>query len=163
MAPSSSAIQNASAAAAAARTDSWIAWVGELLGATYAIYALVGAVLVTDLSPATSRRLAVQRLFGTLIGAVAGALLLNVLPNGPVALGLAICGSMLVAFGLGFELSGARVAGYVAAIVMFAHRGEPWLYAFERAWETVVGIVSALLVGLVPLWIRDEGKGADGG
>ena len=154
------AIQLSVRAAAAAALAFWIA---ELLGATFAIYALVGAVIVTDLSPATSRRLAVQRLFGTLIGAVAGALLLNVLPNGPVALGLAICGSMLVAFALGFELSGARVAGYVAAIVMFAHRGDPWLYAYERAWETGVGILSALLVGLVPLRMHDEGKGADGG
>ena len=131
-------------------------WIAELLGATYAIYALVAAVIVTDLNPATSRRLASDRLFGTLIGATTGALLLDVLPNAPIALALAICSAMLIAFACQLELPGARVAGYVAAIVMFAHSREPWLYAFERAWETGVGILSALLVGLVPLWIRDE-------
>jgi uncharacterized membrane protein YgaE (UPF0421/DUF939 family) len=147
------AIQVSVRAAAAAALAFWVA---ELLGADYAIYALVGAVLVTDLSPAKSRRLAVQRMAGTLIGAAAGGLLLNVLPNGPIALGMAICGAMLVAYAAGFEIAAARVAGYVAAIVMFAHRDEPWRYAFDRAWETVVGILSALLVGVVPLWLRDK-------
>ena len=131
-------------------------WVADLLGADYAIYALIGAVIVTDLNPAKSRRLAVQRLAGTLIGAVAGGLLLYVLPHGPIALGLAIFCSMLTTHALRFDASAARVAGYVAAIVMFAHRDEPWRYAFDRAWETMVGIGSALLVGLVPLWMRDE-------
>ena len=131
-------------------------WIAELLGADYAIYALIGAVIVTDLNPATSRRLAIQRMGGTIIGAVVGALLLNALPNGPIALGLAIFISMLTAHALRFESSAARVAGYVAAIVMFDHHDDPWRYAFERAWETVVGIGSALLVGLVPLWMRDK-------
>jgi len=30
------------------------------------------------------------------------------------------------------------------------------MYAFDRAWETMVGIGAALLVGLVPLWLRDK-------
>lgn len=133
-------------------------WIAELLGADYAIYALVSAVIVTDLTPEKSRRLATQRVAGTLIGAAAGALLLNMLPSGPVAIGLAIFCSMLATHALRFEAPAARVAGYVAAIVMFAHRDEPWRYAFERAWETLVGIGSALLVGLVPLWLRDKDR-----
>ena len=130
--------------------------VAELLGADYAIYALVAAVIVTDLSPAKSRRLAIQRMAGTIIGAVTGALLLYVLPNGPIALALAIFGAMMVTQAFRFEISAARVAGYVAAIVMFAFRDDPWRYAFDRAWETLVGIGSALVVGLVPLWVRKE-------
>jgi uncharacterized membrane protein YgaE (UPF0421/DUF939 family) len=130
-------------------------WVADLLGADYAIYALVAAVIVTDLSPANSRRLGVQRLVGTLVGAVIGALSLELLPVGPVALGVAILCSMLLAYLVRLENAGARVAGYVAAIVMFAHGAHPWMYAFDRAWETIVGIAAALLVGLVPLWMRD--------
>ena len=152
---STRSIQLSVRAAVAAGLASWIA---ELLGADYAIYALVSAVIVTDLTPEKSRRLATQRVAGTLIGAVAGALLLNMLPSGPVAIGLAIFCSMLTAHALRFEAPAARVAGYVAAIVMFAHRDEPWRYAFERAWETLVGIGSALLVGLVPLWLRDKDR-----
>jgi uncharacterized membrane protein YgaE (UPF0421/DUF939 family) len=131
-------------------------WVAEWLGAEYAIYALVAAVIVTDLSPATSQRLAKQRLVGTLVGAFVGAVLLWVLPRGPLAIGAAIGIAMLLAYLVRLDTAGARVAGYVAAIVMLAHGDHPWLYAFDRAWETLVGIGAALLVGLVPLWLRDR-------
>lgn len=80
--------------------------------------------------------------------------LLYLIPQGPVALGVAILCAMLATFILRFEPSAARVAGYVAAIVMFTHGEDSWHYAFGRAWETMVGIGAALLVGLVPLWLR---------
>lgn len=131
-------------------------WIASLLGAHYAIYALVGAVIVTDLSPKTTRRLAIQRMAGTLIGASAGALFLRFLPIGPIALGVAILASMATAYACRFETSAAKVAGYVCAITMFAHSGDVWLYAFDRAWETMVGIGTALIVGLVPLWLRED-------
>jgi len=131
-------------------------WIAELLHAEFAIYALVGAVIVTDLSPAMTRRLGLQRMAGTLIGAMAGAVLCYVLPVGPVALGAAILLSMLVTYLLRLEPAAARVAGYVAAIVMFTYRQDPWHYAYARAWETLVGIGSALLVGLVPPWLRER-------
>lgn len=131
-------------------------WIAVFLQADHAIYALIGAVIVTDLSPATSRRLALQRFVGTLIGAGVGAVLLLLLPNGPLGLGTAILVAMLLAFLCRLENAGARVAGYVAAIVMVSHVNDAWFYAFERAWETMVGIGTALLVGLVPLWLRER-------
>ncbi len=131
-------------------------WIATLLGAHYAIYALVAAVIVTDLAPATTRRLAIQRMAGTVIGAGAGALFVHLLPNGPVALGVAILASMACAYACRFETPAARVAGYVCAIAMFAHSGDVWMYAFDRAWETMVGIGTALVVGLVPLWLRED-------
>jgi len=136
-------------------------WVARLLHADYAIYALVGAIIVTDLSPAMTRRLGWQRMAGTVIGAASGAVLLHVLPIGPIALGVAILVSMLVTYLLRLEPSAARVAGYVAAIVMLAYRADPWHYAFARAWETLLGIGAAQLVGLVPLWLHErEGDAA---
>ena len=74
---------------------------------------------------------------------------------------LAIFGAMMVTQAFRFEISAARVAGYVAAIVMFAFREDPWRYAFDRAWETLVGIGSALVVGLVPLGMRTEAEKRD--
>jgi uncharacterized membrane protein YgaE (UPF0421/DUF939 family) len=128
-------------------------WIAELLGADYAIYALVAAVIVTDLSPATSRRLGLQRMAGTLLGAIGGAALTYFVPAGPLALGVAIFVAMLTTFALRLEPAAARVAGYVAAIVMFTYGEHPWLYAFDRAWETLVGLGTAMLVGMVPLWL----------
>jgi uncharacterized membrane protein YgaE (UPF0421/DUF939 family) len=145
------AIQLSVRAAAAAALAYWVA---ELLDADYAIYALVSAVIVTDLSPKKTRQLAVGRMAGTIIGAVAGALLVRVLPLGPIALAIAIVVSMLVASLFRLEVSATRVAGYVAAIVMMTHREDSWMYAFDRAWETLVGIGAAVLIGLLPLLLR---------
>ena len=131
-------------------------WIAELLGAHYAIYALVAAVIVTDLSPATSRRLGLQRMAGTIVGAAGGAAMTYLVPSGPLALGAAIGLAMLTTLFLRLEASAARVAGYVAAIVMFTYGEHPWLYAFDRAWETLVGLGTAMLVGMVPLWLRQR-------
>ena len=136
-------------------------WVAQMLHAHYAIYALISAVIVTDLSAATSRRLAKHRMAGTVIGAVAGAVFVEFLPGGTIAIGAAIGISMALAFVFRFETAAARVAGYVAAIVMTTHGADSWLYAFERAWETMLGIGSALLVGLVPLWLREREERAE--
>ena len=133
-------------------------WVATLLGAPYAIYALVGAVIVTDLDAATTRRLAFQRMGGTLIGAVGGAVFIQFVPIGPITIGVAIGLSMATSYACRFETPAAKVAGYVAAISTFAHRDEIWMYAFDRAWETMLGIAAALVVGLVPLWLRDRSQ-----
>ena len=147
------AIQLSVRASAAAALAYWIA---ELLKADYAIYALVSAVIVTDLSPAKTRKLAFGRMAGTVIGTVAGALLVRVLPPGPLSLGIVVVVSMLVACLFRLEVSATRVAGYVAAIVVVTHREDSWVYAFDRGWETLVGIGSAVLIGILPLLLHDK-------
>jgi hypothetical protein len=107
-------------------------WVATLLGAHHAIYALVGAVIVTDLNPATTRRLAFQRMGGTLIGAVGGAVFIQFAPSGPIALGVAIGLSMATAYACRLKASAAKVAGYVAAISIFANRDEVCLCVRPR-------------------------------
>ena len=124
-------------------------WAATFFDSEYAIYALVGAVIVTDLSPATTRKLAWQRFAGTLVGAASGAMLSYVIPVGPLALGVGIFLAMLLSYLLRLEAA-ARVAGYVAAIVLLAHGDHPWSYAILRAWDTALGIASGLLVSFVP-------------
>ena len=52
--------------------------------------------------------------------------------------------------------------GYVCAITLLEHETAPWEYALYGVIETVLGIAAAVLVSLVPKFIRtDEPARAD--
>ena len=123
--------------------------VARLLGLDFPIYAMIAAVIVTDLSPVRTRELAWPRLAGTVVGAVTGAALSMLLPAGPLAVGVAIFATMVLSNVMRFQ-SAAKLAGYVCAIVVLDHHHEPWRYAALRLIETVIGIITALGVSLVP-------------
>ena len=56
----------------------------------FPIYAMIAAVIVTDLSPVQTRNLGVPRLAGTVIGAALGAVLSPMLRARPETIGLGI-------------------------------------------------------------------------
>ena len=123
--------------------------VAQRLALDFPLYAMIAAVIVTDLSPARTRELALPRIAGTVLGATTGAALSTVLPAGPVAVGVAILVTMLMSNVLRFE-NAAKLAGYVCGIVILDHHGEPWRYAALRFVETLIGIFAAVGVGFVP-------------
>jgi uncharacterized membrane protein YgaE (UPF0421/DUF939 family) len=119
----------------------------------FPLYAMIGAVIVTELSPAQTRSLGKRRLAGTVLGALVGASLSFLLPSGPLSIGI----SILVAMGLSHMLDlaeAAKVSGYVCAIIVLEHRSEPWSYALHRLIETALGIGVAWCVSLVPKFLR---------
>ena len=113
------------------------------------IYAMIGAVIVTDLSPAETRRLALPRLGGTLMGAAIGAALAPALIPGPVAIGAGIFAAMCVTRLLRWR-NAEKLAGYVCGSVLLDQRGAPWLHGFDRLIETALGIGVAVLLSHVP-------------
>jgi len=130
-------------------------WAATCFRSEYAIYALIAAVVVTNLSREETRKMAGPRLVGTVVGAVGGAVATYVLPVGPLALGIAILVAMLTMFILRMQAA-AKISGYTSAIVMFTHAGDPWLYAAERAFDNVLGIGAAVLVSYLPKLIRES-------
>jgi hypothetical protein len=57
----------------------------------------------------------------------------------------------------------AKVAGYIAGIVVLEHSASPWWYATKRFLETVLGIGSAFLVSVViPLLLPGHEEPASG-
>lgn len=135
-------------------------WIAQSLQLDYAIYALVSAIIVTDLSPAESRRQAWRRLAGTVLGAVVGALLTYVQHSGVLAVALGIFIAVFISHLLHLQ-GAAKITGYVAAIVVLTHTRDPWVYAFYRALETALGIAVALLVSFVPKLMRPEEPGQE--
>ncbi len=119
----------------------------------YPIYAFIAAVIVTDLDPATSRKLGFRRTTATVIGALCGAVLSFLLPPGPLGVGGGFFLAMLLAQALGAG-EGARVAGYICGIVLLDHSSEPWHYAFHRFIETMIGVVAAWSISYVPKLIN---------
>jgi uncharacterized membrane protein YccC len=66
----------------------------QFLRLPFPIYAMIAAVIVTDLSAAQTRRLGVPRLAGTILGSVLGAVLAPVLSTGPAAVATTVLAAM---------------------------------------------------------------------
>jgi uncharacterized membrane protein YgaE (UPF0421/DUF939 family) len=129
--------------------------VARLLGLPFPIYAMIAAVIVTEVPASRTRRLGLSRLVGTVLGAALGAAIGPLLGPGAWQIGLSILAAMLLSHLLRLRDS-AKLAGYVCGVVMLTHGDHPWTYALHRVTETILGIGLALLVSLVPRLVADE-------
>lgn len=118
-------------------------------GLQFPIYAMISAVIVTDLKASETWKLGLLRMAGSVVGAVVGALTCAVLRPNAWEAGVAIFAAMFLSHLLRLRNS-AKVAGYVCGIVLLAFGDHPWDYAFHRTIETALGIAMAMLVSLVP-------------
>jgi uncharacterized membrane protein YgaE (UPF0421/DUF939 family) len=123
--------------------------VAQLLRLQFPVYALIAAVIVTDLSLSRTRRLGLRRLAGTVLGAARGAAVSSVLPPSPSVIALGILGAIFLSHLFRLH-EGAKVTGYICGIVVLEHGADRWSYALHRLTETVLGIGVAVLVSLVP-------------
>ncbi len=127
----------------------------KMFALEHPIYALISAIIVTDFSPAETTKLGLQRLAATVIGAACGMAIWAVFKPVEWAVGLGILAAMVVCHI--FKVSaGAKVAGYISALVMLNYEENPWSFAWNRLIETALGIGVAWLVSLIPRLIQIE-------
>jgi len=129
---------------------------------TYAIYsighlpqgywAVFAALVVTQANLGAAWKAALYRTIGSTAGAIAAALLIPVLGNGPVGVG-AVLFILASFFGYLTAMHPAfTAAGFTAALILvFGGAGEPWHMAWLRVLYTILGALIAFLVGVV-IW-----------
>jgi len=121
----------------------------------FPIYAMISAVVVTDLKASDTWKLGGPRLVGSVVGAVLGALTCAFLRPNAWEAGVAIFAAMFLSHLLRLRNS-AKVTGYTCGIVLLAFGDHPWEYALHRTIETALGIALAMVVSLVPRLIRTD-------
>jgi len=129
----------------------------RLLRLQHPPFAMISAVIVTDLQPAETRRLALPRLIGTLLGGLFGAAINSTVTSSLWTIGPSIMIAMFVSHLISLPAT-AKIAGYVCAIILIDHGDAPWSYAFFRMVETVLGIGTAISVSIVPKLIRTNAR-----
>ena len=125
------------------------------LALPYAQFAIIAAVIVTDVSATETRKLALPRIAGIFIGCALGAAMNAWLPVGAWTMALGIVAAMLCTVLLRVP-GAAKLSGYVCAILLLNDLEQPWTEAFLRLVETLLGIGAAVLVSLVPKLISLE-------
>jgi uncharacterized membrane protein YccC len=112
---------------------------------THPGWAAASALIVMQSNLGGSWKASGQRLLGTAVGALIGALVTGLLGVNMVWLGAAVCVTLLVCSWLGLRES-LRLAGVTLALVMLSGQGaSPWAVAGQRFLDVVLGILSALL------------------
>jgi uncharacterized membrane protein YgaE (UPF0421/DUF939 family) len=119
------------------------------------IFALIAAVIVTDRNPTETRKLAIRRVISTAIGGICGVVLAQVLGSSSWEAALAIFIAMILSIAV-TQLGDPKIAAYLCALILINYATNPLHYAFYRFIETVLGIVVAWAISLVPKLVHLE-------
>ena len=130
----------------------------KLLGLSQGWWAVITALLVVQTSVGGSLKAALDRLWGTIAGALYGAVVAITIPHvTDVGLGIAIAVAILPLAYLAAINPIFRVAPVTALIVMlpiYGHAGNPLFSAIDRVIEIIIGNIVALAVTFVILPTR---------
>lgn len=130
----------------------------RLVGLPQGWWAVITALLVVQTSVGGSLKAALDRLWGTLAGALYGAAVAITIPHATdLGLGIAIAAAILPLAYLAAVNPIFRVAPVTALIVMlpiYGHSASPLISALDRVIEIIIGNVVALAVTFVILPTR---------
>jgi uncharacterized membrane protein YgaE (UPF0421/DUF939 family) len=146
-------------AAIAAGASVGIAHLLELPGP---MYAMIGAIVVSDLEPRQVRLAGLRRTGGTVIGAVIGAATTAWLAPGPLSIAFAVMLSMFACHLLHLG-GGSIISGIVSGLLVLEFSSDPWHFALWRTIETGLGIFVASVICYIPALIPPGARRPSGG
>lgn len=123
--------------------------VANTLQMKHPLFAMIAAIIVTDLSTQRSRQLGLHRIGATVIGSICGGLCSWLLPPAPWAIGFGVAVAMLISHVLQGP-DGVRIAAFVFTIIVINHNDNAWSFVLDRFIETILGIGIAWVVSHIP-------------
>lgn len=115
------------------------------MGSLYPFYAVVSVIVVLQPTLGTTWLSSLRRIGGTLVGIPLGGLLATSHMPPALALGIGVATVVFVCTRLGLR-EGVPVSAFALASIVANHPDQPWVFAWHRLLDTVVGIGVAIAV-----------------
>jgi len=122
----------------------------NLLGLSHAYWAAISAIVVLGSDSAVTVASCRDRVIGTAIGACMGWATFYLWHGHYVLYGVSVALCILLCSGLQFDKAGRLAAATLSLIVLVQSDSSPGHVALARFLETVIGVVMALLMTLLP-------------
>jgi uncharacterized membrane protein YgaE (UPF0421/DUF939 family) len=130
-------------------------YLARLLRLPQGYWAAISAFIVLQSNVAATLSAARNRLVGTAIGAVIGAIFVRYVGTNPGWLGLAVLITVLICQGFGLEESYRLACVTVAIILLINSAHSAWVTAGYRFLEVALGIVVAVVIAGI---VEHKGK-----
>ena len=124
----------------------------------YALFSVMGAALVVGGSVGEDLSTSLNRVRGTVAGALVGAALAIVLGKTIWSLGIAVGVMAWLSVGLGWGSAAMRVGIAMALVILFTHAADAAHYGVWRVLNTLMGVVIGIAISrfVWPIRGRDE-------
>ena len=128
----------------------------------YALFSAMGAALVVGGSVGEDLRTSLNRVRGTVAGALVGAAFAILLGKTIWSLGIAVGVMAWLSIGLGWGVAAMRVGIPMTLVILFTHQADAADYSVWRVLNTLMGVVIGIAVSrfVWPIRGRDEVAGA---
>ena len=124
--------------------------VAQLFHLPESYWAPVTTLVITQSSLGAALAISGQRLIGTALGAVVGAIVASYFAPSPLVFGVSIFILGILSAAADSHRSAYRFAGVTLTIVLLVTRAAPaWGVAFHRFAEVTIGIAVALILAIV--------------
>jgi uncharacterized membrane protein YccC len=126
-------------------------YIAELLNLPQGYWAAISAIVVMQSQINATMAASRERLIGTAIGALMGAVFVAFVGDTLPWFAVAVIATMLICQFMGLDQSYRLACVTVTIVMLIPHAGSPWSPAVHRFLEVALGNLIALVVTAIPL------------